>query len=99
MKDYIEQLEVEYKTILGKPVCKVNETDFQNYYQAVAKIGSEIIDKAKRMMNFEKGLRNALSNIDDLEKRKIVLYSFKNTSTDSDELMIVNKLLKGVEMQ
>ena len=98
MKDYIEQLEVEYKAILDKPVCKVNETDFQNYYQAVARIGSEIIDKAKRMMSLEKGLRNILSNIDDLEKKKIVLYSFKNASTDSDELMIVNKLLKGVEM-
>lgn len=97
MKDYIEQLEIEYKTILDKPVCKVEETDFQNYYQAVARIGSEIIDKTKRMMNFEKGLRNAIANIDDLEKKKIILYSFKNTSTDEDELTVVNKLLKGVE--
>ena len=99
MKDYIEQLKIEYKTILDKPICRVDETDFQNYYQAVAKIGSEIVDKAKRMMNFEKGLRNAIANIDDLEKKKIVLYSFKNTSTDSDELMVVNELLKGVEEQ
>lgn len=97
MKDYIEQLKIEYQTILDKSVCKINETDFQNYYQAVAKIGSEIVDKAKRMANFEKGLRNCIANIDDLEKKKIVLYSFKNTSTDSDELMIINKLLKGVE--
>ena len=97
MKDYIEQLKIEYQAILNKPVCRVDETDFQNYYPAVAKIGSEIVDKAKRMMNFEKGLRNAIANIDDLEKKKIVLYSFKNTSTDSDELMIINKLLKGVK--
>lgn len=97
MKDYIEQLKIEYQAILNKPVCEVSETDFQNYYQAVAKIGSEIVDKAKRMMNFEKGLRNCTANIDDLEKKKIVLYSFKNTSTDSDELMIINKLLKGIE--
>lgn len=97
MKDYIEQLKIEYQTILDKSVCKINETDFQNYYQAVAKIGSEIVDKAKRMANFEKGLRNCIANIDDLEKKKIVLYGFKNTSTDSDELMIINKLLKGVE--
>ena len=97
MKDYIEQLQIEYQAILDKPLCTITDTDFSNYYDAVAKIGSEIVDKAKRMMNFEKGLRNCIANIDDLEKKKIVLYSFKNTSTDSDELMIINKLLKGVE--
>ena len=60
MKDYIEQLKIEYKTILDKPICRVDETDFQNYYQAVAKIGSEIVDKAKRMMILKKVLETQL---------------------------------------
>lgn len=97
MKDFIEQLNIEYQAILDKPIMKVTDTDFKNYYEAVSRIGSEIVDKARRMTNFERGLRNTISNIDNLEKKKIVLYSFKNTSTDSDELMIVNKLLKGLE--
>lgn len=97
MKDYIEQLQIEYQAILDKPILLVTETDFKNYYEAVSTIGSEIVDKAQRMMDFERGLRNIIANIDDLENKKIVLYAFKNTSTDSDELMIVNKLMKGLE--
>ena len=97
MKDFIEQLQIEYQAILDKPILLVTETDFKNYCEAVAKIGSEIIDKANRMANYERNIRNAVSELEDLKDKKVSLMGLKNTTDDTDELMIINKLIKGLE--
>ena len=97
MKDFIEQLQIEYQAILDKPILLVTETDFKNYYEAIAKIGSEIIDKANRMANYERNIRNAVSELEDLKDKKVSLMGLKNTTDDTDELMIINKLIKGLE--
>lgn len=97
MKDFIEQLQIEYQAILDKPILLVTETDFKNYYEAIAKIGSEIIDKANRMANYERNIRNAVSALEDLKDKKVSLMGLKNTTDDTDELMIINKLIKGLE--
>nr|WP_321316056.1 hypothetical protein [uncultured Ligilactobacillus sp.] len=97
MKDFIEQLQIEYQAIIDKPILLVTETDFKNYYEAVAKIGSEIIDKANRMTNYERYIRNTLSALEDLKDKKVLLTGLKNTTDDADELMIIDKLIKGLE--
>lgn len=97
MKDYIEQLQIEYQAILAKPLCTVTDTDFSNYYDAVARIGSEIVDKAHRLKQFENSLCIMLKNLDDVSKKKTLLDGFKSVSDDPDELMVIDKLMKGIE--
>ena len=98
MKDYIEQLQIEYQAILDKPLCTVTDTDFINYYDAVARVGSEIVDKAHKLKQFENSLCTMLKNLDDVSKKKTLLEGFRSVSDDPDELMVIDKLMKGIEM-
>lgn len=97
MKNYIEQLQVEYQAILDKPLCRISDTDFQNYYDAVSRIGSEIIDKARKLKEFEESLCTLLNNLDSLRKKQSLLEGFKSVATDPDEMMVIEKLMKGLE--
>lgn len=71
MKDYIEQLQVKYQAILDKPLCRVDDADFPKYYDEVAVIGSEIIDKARKLKEFEESLCTLLNNLDSLRKKNL----------------------------
>ena len=96
MKDYIEQLQIEYRAILDKPLCTITDTDFSNYYDAVARIGSEIVDKAHKLKQFENSLCIMLKNLDDVSKKKTLLEGFRSVATDPDEMMVIEKLMKGI---